>query len=250
MSSCRISMHTKNCIITQIYTNPEHLDSPSINRKTLLSFPIKRIRASMTVEAALALPIFLFFVVNLLSIFTVYERYSKNLATLHEQARNIAVTAHSYSNGNDMVDLYKIQEMSPLYSYMGFKKAYTSAEIHARKWTGYNVMSTNPVKEDEEYVYITESGTSYHRSRDCSHLKISVHVVKAKDVSIKRNDYGQRYRPCEKCGHTSSTGLVFVTDKGDRYHNSASCSGLKRTVLTVPLSQVGSRSPCSICGGE
>ncbi len=210
----------------------------------------RKIKASMTVEAALALPIFLFFMANILSLFLMYEQYSKNLAKIHQEGKNLAMIAHSAGDtGGDLIYLIRNQGIHPLIDEIGFKKAGTAAIVYVRKWTGYNVLSTTDTKEDEEYVYITESGTVYHRSRSCSHLKISIRVVNASEVSLSRNDYGQRYYPCEKCCRGQSTGLVFITDKGDKYHNSANCSGLKRTILTVRLSEVGGRGPCSLCGG-
>jgi len=216
----------------------------SIERKAV------KLKAGITVEAALALPLFLFFIANLLSLFLMYEQYSKNLATLHQQGKNMAMVAHSTGDtGSDLIYLIKGQSIKPLVKEIGFNNSATSAVVYIRKWTGYNVLSTENIEEDEEYVYITESGTVYHRSRDCSHLKITISVVKASEVSVKRNDYGQKYRPCEKCAAGQSTGLVFITDKGDKYHNSAGCSGLKRTIKTVKLSEVGGRGPCSLCGG-
>ena len=210
----------------------------------------KTFNASMTVEAALALPFFLFFMANILSLFLMYERYSVNLAKIHQEGKNLAMIAHSTGDtGGELIYLIKDQSIKPLTGEIGFKKAGTAAIVYVRKWTGYNVLSNVDSKEDEEYVYITESGTVYHRSRSCSHLKITIKVVSASEVSLCRNDYGQRYYPCEKCCRGQSTGLLFVTDKGDKYHNSANCSGLKRTIKTVKLSEVGGRGPCSLCGG-
>ncbi len=250
MSSCNTKIHQKK-IYKGSLMRFNLADSPkNHNKKTLLSSLSGMTNGSMTIEASLALPVFLFFMINLLSLFTIYERYSKNLAELYERGRKLAIVAYSFPEGGEMVDLFKVQEMSPLYAHMGFDNAYTKVSIHLRKWTGYDVMSTTSLREEEEYVYITESGTVYHRSRECSHLKVTVHIIDAKDASGKRNDYGQSYKPCEKCAVGCSTGLVFITDKGDRYHNSASCSGLKRTIKTVPISEVGERGECSMCGGR
>ena len=225
-----------------------------IYKKTSSSFSYKsqrRVNGGMTVEAAIAVPIFLFFIANLLMLFLTYEQYSKNLAKLHQEGKNLAMVAHSAGDtGGDLIFLIKEQSITPLTKEIGFDKAITAAVVYVRKWTGYNVLSPLDTKEDEEYVYITECGTVYHRSRTCSHLKITISVVNLSDLPGRCNDYGQRYTPCEKCAKGSSTGLVFITDKGDKYHNSATCSGLKRTVKTVKLSEVGGRGPCSACGGR
>lgn len=219
-------------------------------KKTSLSPLSSGLMAGMTVEASLAVPIFLFFIANILSIFMMYERFSKNLAQIHQTGKNLAMIAHSADVGDDIVYLTKELPISPFVKDVAFKSSATAATVYIRKWTGYDVLKNSVKQDEEEYVYITESGVVYHRSRTCSHLKVSISVVDPKDLDHKRNFYGKRYKPCEKCTVGKSTGLVFISDKGDKYHNSASCSGLKRTIQTVPLSKVGARGPCSLCGGE
>ena len=263
MSSCKktyINMHNYSLIFPRTVcpvNSPRYIFfDKQYYKKTSSSFLLykkrtSQIRAGMTVEAALALPIFLFFIANILSLFLMYEQYSKNLAGIHQTGKNLAMVAHSTGDtGGNLVYLIKEQSIKPIINEIGFNNSSTAAIVYIRKWTGYNVMSTTNIEEEEEYVYITECGTVYHRSRDCSHLKISVSVCNASEVSMKRNDYGQKYRACERCSSGNSTGLVFITDKGDKYHNSANCSGLKRTIKTVKLSEVGGRGPCSICGGR
>ncbi len=256
MSSCK-KIQSIIKILIPLKANPaldSHryiLDKPykKTSSSPLRALLRKGINAGMTVEAGLALPFFLFFIANILSLFMMYEKYSKNLATVSEQGKNLAMIAHTADAGGDLVILTLPQQISPLIKEIGFNTAYTSSDVYIRKWTGYNVMSTTDDSIEEEYVYITESGVVYHRSRACSHLKIKISVIDARDINNARNDYGHRYLPCEKCASGNSTGLVFITDKGDRYHNSAGCSGLKRTIITVPLSEVGGRGPCSLCGG-
>ena len=41
---------------------------------------------------------------------------------------------------------------------------------------------------------------------------------------------------------------IYITSQGNRYHTQLNCSGLKRTIYTVPLSQTGGRGRCSKCG--
>ncbi|MBQ2257432.1 MAG: pilus assembly protein, partial [Lachnospiraceae bacterium] len=63
----------------------------------------------------------------------------------------------------------------------------------------------------------------------------------------ERNESREIYYPCEECGG-SCGNTVYITSHGNRYHATLSCSKLKRTVLAVPISQVGGRGACSKCG--
>lgn len=43
--------------------------------------------------------------------------------------------------------------------------------------------------------------------------------------------------------------VLYITEYGDRYHTDINCSGLKRVVYTVPYEAVSDRPACSRCGG-
>ncbi len=111
-------------------------------------------------------------------------------------------------------------------------------------WCGYE----NGFFQDEDYVYITKDSEVYHLDRDCSHLKLTVREVSPDGISTLRNNSGGKYRPCEICHGSLSDGKLYITPEGDRYHGSITCSGLKRTVRAIPVSETGDRRPCSRCG--
>ena len=48
-------------------------------------------------------------------------------------------------------------------------------------WNGYAIPGT---ENDEEYVYVTEDSEVYHRSRECTHLRLSVRRVEAAEIPI------------------------------------------------------------------
>lgn len=99
-------------------------------------------------------------------------------------------------------------------------------------------------------VYITNTGVVYHRSLECTHLKRSIQSIPSTLVDRKRNESGGKYYPCERCiKGGKAPKLVYIAGYGDRYHNSLSCSGLKRGIRSIPLSEVGVRPPCQKCGG-
>ena len=102
-------------------------------------------------------------------------------------------------------------------------------------------------KEEDETVYVTETGLVYHKDYHCTYLDLSIRMVQGKEISGLRNESGGRYYACEHCGGKGG-GPAYITDYGDRYHSSLSCSGLKRTVYAVPLSEVIGKGACSKCG--
>lgn len=220
--------------------------------KRMSSFLLSNMEGSMTVEASIAIPVFLFAILNLLSIILLFGEYSSNLADMHRNAKELSVHAHILEAGqdvdNDLIILTKAQKLEPVIPVMGFDTARTIVNCRIRKWTGYDVMSSQPEDIEEEWVYITPGGEAYHRSRNCSYLNPKILSAVTKDIENYRNKDGEIYRLCLTCKNGSLTGICFYTEYGNRYHTSLQCSSLKRTIEAVRLSDVGSRHACSKCG--
>lgn len=137
---------------------------------------------------------------------------------------------------------YKIRLPIPMF---GVPPVAYEESMRIKAWTGYEKETFG--KEDEETVYITETGIVYHRDYHCTHLDLSVHMAQASDIGSLRNESGGKYYACEHCGG-GGLGSVYITDTGDRYHGSLSCSGLKRTIYAVPISEAIGKGACSRCG--
>lgn len=121
---------------------------------------------------------------------------------------------------------------------------------YGHAWIGYVLGDGKNVEgEDEVYVYITETGTVYHRNRGCSYLNPSIRSVNVDNLDSARNNGGAVYYACPLCKDMAEGENCYVTDYGTSYHTSITCSGLKRTIYEVKLSEVGGRSTCSKCGG-
>ncbi len=118
-------------------------------------------------------------------------------------------------------------------------------EIRIKVWSGYE--KEGFLTDDEETVYITETGLVYHRDYHCTHLELSIRMVSSAELESLRNNSGGRYYPCGQCVRLGKNG-VYITNTGDRYHSSLSCSGLKRTIYAVPVSEAVGRRACSRCG--
>lgn len=261
----------------------------------------QKIKASMTVEAALIFSLFLIAVINLMSVLEFVRLQSNMEAALHQVGKKLTIYGYAYDKtgleleeypftsvlfsysyiksnvenyvgteyldktvlkygrngiyyGNskimeeDTIDLVLLYEVSGLFSYDGIKGIPMFSRFYGHVWNGYDVeKQAGAEKEEETYVFITQTGTVYHRNRNCTYLNPSVEIIYCEDVKEKRNASGAIYHACEQCG-SNAAGVVYITDYGNRYHTSLECSGLKRTVYSVPLSETGGRSPCSKCG--
>lgn len=95
-------------------------------------------------------------------------------------------------------------------------------------------------EEKERYVYVTDNRDVYHESRMCTHLKLS--ISKSTKEIAKKNGY----TPCEFCKDNGGS-QVYITEEGKRYHSDINCSGLKRTVYRIKLSDAGGLPGCQRC---
>lgn len=219
--------------------------------KRISSFLLSTQEGSMTVEASIAIPVFLFAVINLLSVILQFGEYASNLADMHRNVKELAVHAHilgeSGNADNELVVLTEIQSLKPVIPVLGFDAAKTIVNCKARKWTGYNVEKTTGVREEEEWVYITPSGSAYHKNPNCGYLNPQIFSAVTDRIDEYRNSSGEKYYPCTGCKDITLTGICFFTEYGNRYHSTLKCSGLKRTVYSVLISEVEGRHACSKC---
>ena len=117
-------------------------------------------------------------------------------------------------------------------------------------WTGKRLKDSPFAGEEKESkrVFVTPHGSVYHLSTACPYLDLSVHAVWAAEVDALRNKDGKIYYKCTDClKHKEASGTVYITDYGTNYHGDLNCTGLKRTVEAIPVSEAGSRHVCSKC---
>ena len=238
-------------------------------------------KGSLTIEAAMILPLFMSGMLALVSILFMYLAGQRMQALLINTAEELAVRCSDGHNealsdirdeyaksipaedlrfirdGSDGIDMTASNlddseyielcvrcEFVPLSGFFDMITVPYGRRCLAHIWCGYE----NGYFPDEEYVYITNDSEVYHSDRECSHIRLTVKQTTPDRLGSLRNDNGSRYRPCEICHARPSDATLYITPEGDRYHNSITCSGLKRTVYTIKKSETGGRRPCSRCG--
>lgn len=244
-------------------------------------------RGSFTLEAAFVLPLFLFAAVAVLGMFPMLMIQTQVNAGLQYTARILAVsyqdsdedhTVISFAEGQILFRTYMnehgyeasvlkngLNSISLLESdltgeYITLTASYEAElpisfwtidalpirqSVKMKKWTG----ASQDDQEDgeDDYVYITPSGSAYHKTAECAYLKLSIRSVSVSQIASLRNQNGGIYYACS-CYNGGS--LAYITDYGTQYHGDLNCSGLKRTVYKVSMENVGSRHACSKCYSE
>ena len=130
-------------------------------------------------------------------------------------------------------------------SFFGFGEFHFWQQNSFRKWKGDDTVATG------EYVYVSKSGEVYHSSTDCQSIRILIKQTTYETIEQIRGSDGQKYYPCAKCIEDIYYGVkVYYTDYGTLFHSDVSCNALTRTVMKIPLSDVGNRRKCRFCYGE
>ena len=137
---------------------------------------------------------------------------------------------------------YQVVIPVPLF---GIAPVKCSETMKIKAWSGYEREGWMDTGNDT--VYVTETGLVYHKDYHCSHLDLSIRMTHLELVEGLRNENGGKYYPCEHCVKGNG-GNIYITNSGDRYHSSLSCSGLKRTIYAIPISEAAGKGACSRCG--
>lgn len=252
-------------------------------RKRVFSFT----SASMTVEAALVLPLFLFAGVILMMPFQILDTERQMQAIVNSVGEDISQTAYLVKEGKgslaayayaegavrmkakelpveglslagskllddgetvNLVVMYQIRLPFSVFSLASIKR--TNA-CYLRAWIGQEGgLGGNPEGDDEEdpIVYVGRDSTRYHLSASCHYLDNHLTAVSADQVESYRNESGSRYTPCARCG-SQAGGTVYIMPSGEHYHSSRSCSAIQAYVSAVRKSTVEYLGPCSYCSG-
>ncbi len=270
----------------------------------------KRLSAGITVEAAVALPLFLFFFLNLGCAIEMIRLHGNLAMALRETGNKMSLYgyalkweekeeegggllkeealdfAFSYTYVKGQIVKYAGEDylnQSPLvYGADGLQfwesEIFTTEDTfelvltygvapwmqvpavnpfrmanvyYGHIWNGYEIALSYESENGTDTVYVAKTGSVYHESRDCSHLSLAIWAVNSGQVPYERNGDGERYTPCEKCGNGAMPTKVFISLEGNRFHLSAACSGLKRTVYSMDRGEAQEKyRPCSRCAGS
>ena len=156
--------------------------------------------------------------------------------------------SESSFEGNDICLRVHYQMKFPV-SLLGKKSFWLSQQTIYRKWTGWK--DELGIQDGDRWVYIAEQGTVYHKTSGCTYLNLSIQSVEDVQIAEYRNENGEKYHKCELCADKiNKFERVYITNYGNKYHTDLNCSGIKRTIEMVRLSDVEGKGACSKCWKE
>lgn len=242
-------------------------------------------KASLTAEAALVLPVFIFAVLSViyLSRMLFYEeevqwalmRTGKEISVEYAALKNdavlnpayAAVKMEQYLDGKIPVSMWR-SEFEKETGQMILRADYIQRvpflimprntfsfcdQYRTRTFTGVATRMTEEEAGEEKTVFVTETGNVYHQSLDCTYLKLSISQVKYEDLAYLRSGNGEKYYACEACCRAAGFfpgQNIYICNYGNRFHSSRTCKKIKRSIRQIQYSQVGQMLPCSKCGED
>lgn len=204
--------------------------------------------ASMTIEAAVVIPVFLLAISTILSILDIYRVQALVKTSLHQSALELGMYAYASEAGHNspagmisssVCTIYAQTRMPELGDYVkvstlgsGYKNHTVTLcarieyriplsivplptlhfynESRVNSWVGANAEDENGItdSDSEEMVYVSDYESVYHTSASCTHLDLTIHQDVLSNMGSLRNAYGGKYHMCEKCGILSSGNRV------------------------------------------
>ena len=239
-------------------------------------------------EAACIVPLFMFFIVCLLSLFymlgTCCHMYHTMAQTAHHSSiygyeksfdssyviglmamqliedgdyssisggvAGINIYGTTYDPETGEVTLSARYKLKPLIDMFGVG-INAKTVVKTRAYIGGKMITKAQDTSDESYttVYVAENGVVYHKNRECAYIDITVSIATAADIENQRNSQGGKYYSCELCSGNSSGDFAYITETGNRYHSDVNCSGIRRTVYEMQIGEDCPLPACSRCGG-
>ena len=214
--------------------------------------------ASMTLEASIALPLFIFFFANILMLFNIIKIQCDMEAALHQTGSEMMLMAFDEKSAEDVIGMEDsglstvIGAVSTLYAQKNVEN-YLGEELTKGIVAGgeLNFLSSRILLGDD-YIDIV---ASYK-------VKPMIPVVGFKEFPVEARFFGHAWTGYDVTGGRSHESqdeeMVYVTEHGNAYHRDINCKYLKLSVRSIEYSGIkternadGSKYyACEYCGQQ
>lgn len=215
-------------------------------------------RGSLTVECAMALPVFFFACIVLISVMNVVRLQTEADLKASDRARTLAMAAAAAegapspsSDPAAWIDLCAPHPISLPALFPGLRPIVYYSSARVARWTGggIDMPRTEDAPERDPVVFVSDNRSVYHTHADCTYLNLSIYASTTADIQNLRNVNGGKYYPCRGFPKNYK-GPVYATSNGTYYYPSLNYKSLKRHVHTARLSECHDLSECTRCRGR
>lgn len=213
-----------------------------------------KVLGSMTVEAAVVLPLFLFFFLNLGSAMEMIRLHSKLQLALWQAGNPLAVygqvleeiggedsDGEDWGEGTDntAVLMREKQKESIWADAAGVALSYVYVKDRVKAYLGEDYLNASPLKDGTDSLHFTESGIS--ESEDCFEIVMTYQVRPLGRLSgfwpfrMANKYYGHFWNGYAVGAEADTQEYVYVTENGEVYHEDRECTYLMLSVKQVSL---------------
>ncbi len=221
----------------------------------------KRLRASMTVEASMVLPLFIFFFVNIMTLFNIVEIQSEVEAALHQTGSEMTLRAFDLRFGESLLGNYENSGFDALGGAAGI----LLAKEKIRDYLG-NSMDKSCVTGGFDGISFLQSRMLLGNDYIDIVMDYKVHplipVIGFKEFPLEGRFFGHAWTGYDienglYCGENEEE-MVYVTEHGEVYHRNIDCEHLHITVKSVDFRELSALRnndrkkyyACEYCGGH
>ena len=211
-----------------------------IKEMSLFSFPKKEkknLKGSMTVEAAMVVPLFVFFLLNILGVIEIYGLHSVLTASLRETGRKLSIYAYAYER---IVDEEEDEGLEAFMENVAFSYLYVKASVE--EFAGRQYLDKSPLTYGRDGLCYFES--SIMQQDDIIDLIVTYRVSPVISVvGFTPAGFYNRYYGRAWTGYDVANGEdgqeVYVAENAEVYHLERECTHLLLSVRQCRADEVG-----------
>ena len=219
-----------------------------IKRISLLILPGTSVRASMTVETALVLPLFCLFMIYMGSAIEMIRLHGNLEVALWDVGRQIGI----YGGLLDTEKCEDSREEDSGDRLGTVALSYTYVKNRIVHQLGEEYLGQSPLEQGTESLQFLESSTRGDNYEIIVTYKVSpvTEILGFRGFRMANRYYGHLWNGYEIPGTEEAGEYVYVTEDSAVYHISRECTHLRLSVRPVGMAEVpGGYRPCEKCIG-
>lgn len=235
LRTCLIIFHkVKSSLIGRTYS-PYKTNSA---KRMSQYISLNGMKGSITIETALVFPIFLFFMINIISMIPIFQVYSSMEAALHQIGRKMAVYAYAVEEVTDRESIETSAVSSAILSTVYVKEKLV-------EYLGEAYLENSPIKGGKRGISLIQSSIMKDEIIDL----VAIYTVEPafgmmglKEFCVVNRCKIRAWTGYDNAGERSLSQdgdeLVYITENGTVYHKEKECTHLRLSIQMTEYGQI------------